>query len=518
MSWKPEVEQIERRKQFAYKMGGDDAVAKQNAQGRLSVRQRIDKLVDPGSWRELGVLAGKAEYDSASNLLNVRPSNALIGTARLNGRKVSIGADDFTIRGGSSDAAVSEKWIFAENYALEYRIPLIRLVESAGGSVRLVEQSGGTKIPGYPTWLMATQLSYVPVVAIALGPCVGLGALKAACAHFSVMVKGTSQVMAGGPPVVERAGMGDKLDKNDLGGSHIHTRSGVIDNEAQSEEHAFELIKQFLSYLPDSVFQLPVRVPPTDTPDRREEGLLSIIPRQRRLAYKSRKILDMVLDQGSVFEIAPNSGRAVVTCLARIDGYPVGVMINDPYHNGGGLDRPAAEKMETFVDLCDTFHLPMINFVDQPGTLVGLEAEKMGNVRGSVRVVSAIEQSVIPWCTIITRRLYGLAGSAYGRLQGVNLTYAWPSARWGSIPMAGGIEAAYKAELAALDDEERASRIAHLERKYDHLESPFLTAEKFRVSDVIDPRDTRNLLCDWIEDAYRVLPEQVGTRRRGMRK
>jgi acetyl-CoA carboxylase carboxyltransferase component len=518
MSWKPEIDGIQRRKQFANDLGGAEAVAKQHAQGRQTVRERIDQLVDPGSWRELGALAGKAEYDRDWNLVHVRPSNAVIGTARVDGRKVSIGGDDFTIRGGSSDAAVSEKWIFAENYALEHRIPLIRLVESAGGSVRLVEQMGGTKIPGYSTWLMATQLGIIPVTAIALGPCVGLGALKAACAHFSVMVKGTSQVMAGGPPVVERAAMGDKVDKNDLGGSHIHTRSGVIDNEAESEEHAFALVRRFLSYMPDSVFHIAQRVTPTDSPERREEGLLSIIPRERRQAYKARKILEMVLDTGSVFEIAPNAGRSVITCLARIDGYAVGVMINDPYHNGGALNRPSAEKMETFIDLCDTFHLPMINFVDQPGTLVGIEAEKMGNVRGSVRVVSAIEQSVIPWCTVVTRRLYGLAGSAYGRLQGVNLTYAWPSARWGSIPMAGGIEAAYRAELAALDPEARAERLAVLERKYEHLESPFLTAEKFRVTDIIDPRDTRGLLCDWIEDAYRILPEQIGTRSRMMRK
>lgn len=518
MSWKPEVDAIERRKQFAYKLGGEAAVKRQHEQGRLTARERIEKLVDPGSWRELGVLAGKAEYDKDWNLVNVRPANSIIGTARIDGRKVSIGADDFTIRGGSSDAAVSEKWIFAENYALEYRIPLVRLVESAGGSVRLVEQMGGTKIPGYPTWLMATQLGYIPVVAIALGPCVGLGALKAACAHFSVMVKGTSQVMAGGPPVVERAGMGDKIDKNELGGSHIHTRSGVIDNEADSEEHAFQLIKRFLSYMPDSVYQLPKRITPTDDPQRREEKLLSVVPRDRRQAYKSRAILEMVLDKGSVFEIAPNAGRSIVTCLARLDGYPVGVMINNPYHNGGGLDRPAAEKMETFIDMCDTFHIPMVNFVDQPGTLVGVEAEKMGNVRGSVRVVSAIEQSVIPWCTIVTRRLYGLAGTAYGRLQGINLHYAWPSARWGSIPMAGGIEAAYRAELDALQPDERAERLAHLEKKYDHLESPFLTAEKFRVPDLIDPRDTRPLLCEWVEDAYRVLPEQVGVRNRMMRK
>jgi acetyl-CoA carboxylase carboxyltransferase component len=286
MNWKAEVDAIERRKAFAQKLGGEEGVRRQHEQGRLTARERIDKLVDKGTWRELGSMAGKAQYDDNWNLVAVRPANSIIGTARIDGRKVSIGADDFTIRGGSSDAAVSEKWIFAENYALEYRIPLVRLVESAGGSVRLVEQMGGTKIPGYPTWLMATQLGYIPVVAIALGPCVGLGALKAACAHFSVMVKGTSQVMAGGPPVVERAGMGaDKVDKNELGGSHIHTRSGVIDNEAESEEHAFELVKRFLSYVPDSVFQLPVRTAPTDDPQRREEKLLSIIPRERRQAY-----------------------------------------------------------------------------------------------------------------------------------------------------------------------------------------------------------------------------------------
>nr|MBF0685640.1 propionyl-CoA carboxylase [Pseudomonas sp.] len=421
MSWQQEVDEINRRKTFAYEQGGVDAVRRQHDQGRLSARERIERFVDPGSWREFGVLAGKGEYDEDWNLKKFRPANAVIGTARIDGRKVSLSADDFTIRGGSSDAAVSEKWIFSENYALEHRLPLVRLVESAGGSVRLVEQMGGTKIPGYPTWLMATQLGYIPVAAIAMGPCVGLGALRASCAHFSVMVKGTSQVMAGGPPVIERAGMGTKLDKNDVGGSHVHTRSGVIDNEAESEEHAFELIKRFLSYVPDSVFELPKRIVPNDAPDRREEELLSIIPRSQRQIYKSRRILELVMDKGSVFEIAPNYGKSIVTCLARLDGYPVGVMINDPYHNGGGLNRPAAEKMETFIDLCDTFHLPMVNFVDQPGTLVGLEAEKMGNVRGSVRVVSAIEQSRIPWCAIVTRRLYGLAGSAYARLQGINL-------------------------------------------------------------------------------------------------
>jgi acetyl-CoA carboxylase carboxyltransferase component len=519
MSWKPEVDEIERRKQFAYKLGGEEGVRRQHEAGRLTARERIDKLVDPGSWFEIGVMAGKGEYDKEGNLLNVRPSNAIIGTARINGRKVSLDVDDYTIRGGSSEATVSEKWIYAENYALEHRIPLVRLCESAGGSVRLVEQQGGTKIPGYPTWPMVGLLGYIPVVAVALGPCAGLGALKAGCSHFSIMVKGTSQVFAGGPPVVGRAGMGDEIDKEQLGGSQMHTRvSGVIDNEAENEEHAFELVRRYLSYMPSSVFELPQRGPVTDDPNRREEELLAIIPRERRKVYKSRKILELVLDKGSLFEIAPNAGRSVVTCLARLDGYPVGVITNDPYHMGGGLNRPAAEKMETFVDLCDTFHLPIINFVDQPGTVVGVEAEKMGNVRGSVRVVSAIEQSKVPWCAIVIRRLYGLAGTAYARMQGINLHYAWPSGRWGSIPFEGGIAAAYRRELDALPEAERAARLAQLEAQYERLGSPFLTAEKFRVPDIIDPRDTRRVLCHWIEDAWRMLPEQLGPRGRTMRK
>lgn len=519
MSWQPEVDEIERRKEFARQLGGEEGVRRQHEQGRLTARERIERLTDPGSWFEIGALAGKGEYDAQGALVRVRPTNAIIGTARLDGRKVSLSVDDYTIRGGSSDATISEKWIYAENYALEHRIPLVRLVESAGGSVRLVEQQGGTKIPGYPTWPMVGLLGYIPVVGIAMGPCAGLGALKVGCAHFSIMVKGTSQVFAGGPPVVGRAGMGNQIDKDALGGSQMHTRqSGVVDNEAESEDHAFAQARKFLSYLPSSVFELPPRLQTGDDPDRREEELLSIIPRDRRKVYKSRRVLELVMDRGSVFEIAPFYGRSVVTCLARIDGYPVGVITNDPYHMGGGLNRPAAEKLESFVDLCDTFHLPIVNFVDQPGTVVGIDAEKAGNVRGSIRVVSAIEQTRVPWCPIVIRRLYGLAGSGYGRLQGINLHYAWPSGRWGSIPFEGGIAAAYRRELDALSESERSARLAQLEAHYERLGSPFLTAEKFRIPDIIDPRDTRRVLCHWIEDAWRTLPEQLGPRGRTMRK
>lgn len=517
MSWQREVDEIAKRRAFAQGLGGKEAVQRQHESGRMTVRERIDRLVDPGSFRELGSLTGKATYDNDHNLASVRPANAVIGTGRIDGRKVSIDGDDWTIRGGSSEATVSEKWIYAENYALEMRMPLIRLVESAGGSVRIVEQQASTKIPGYSNWPMASLLGYVPVVGLALGPCAGLGALKAACAHFSVMVKGSSQVFAGGPPVVER-GMGVKIDKEELGGSKVHVRqSGVIGNEAATEDEALEMTRRFLSYLPSSVFETPPVIACDDPVDRAEDELLSIIPREQRRTYKSRRILELVMDKGSVFELTKYYGRSVITCFARLGGRPVGVIANDPMHYGGGLTRAAAEKMETFIDLCDTFHLPVVNFVDQPGTVVGPDAERMGTVKGSVRVVSAIEQSRVPWCAVVVRRLYGLAGSAYGRLQGLNLHYAWPSARWGSIPIGGGVEAAYRKELEALEPDARAARLAELEAWYDHLESPFLTAERFKVPDLIDPRETRAILNDWLDDAWRVLPEQVGVKGRTIR-
>ena len=517
MSWEKEVDEIERRKAFAKQLGGEAAIAKQHAQGKYTVRERIDLLLDDGTFREIGALSGKATYDENHELTAVRPANAVIGTGLIEGRKVSIDGDDWTIRGGSSEATVSEKWIYAETYALEMQIPLIRLVESAGGSVRLLEQMVSTKIPGYPTWLPSKMLGVIPVVGLALGPCAGLGALKAACAHFTVMVKGTSQVFAGGPPVVHR-GMGVEVDKETLGGSAVHVRqSGVMGNEAASEEEAFEMTRRFLSYLPSNVYEMPPVIACEDPKDRREEELLSIIPREKRRVYRSRKILDLVMDKGSVFELRQHYGRSVVTSFARLGGRPVGVIINDPMHYGGGMTLAAAKKMEQFIDLCDTFHLPVINFVDQPGTIVGPEAEREGAVAGSMRVAMALEQTQIPWCTVVIRRLYGLAGSAYGRFQGLNYHVSWPSGRWGSIPISGGVEAAYASELEALNEDERKARIAELEAYFEHLESPFLTAERFRIPDVIDPRETRALLNDWLDDAWRILPQQLGVKARTMR-
>lgn len=515
MSWKPEVDEIVRRRELAKEMGGADSVARHHHAGKLTARERVAKILDQESFRETGALTGSAKYDEQGRLVDFTPANVVIGTGRIRGRPVVVTAEDFTVRGGSSEATNSDKWIWAETLAYEMAIPLIRLVDTAGGSVKLLEMTGATKLPGYRHWNFADMLGKVPVVGAALGSVAGLGAVRVVGSHFSVMIKGISQVFAAGPPVVTPA-TGEKIDKEELGGYRIHARgSGLVDNEAETEEDAFRQIQQFLSYLPSNVYQLPPHTECDDPPDRREEELLAIIPRNRKHTYDARKLLSLVFDRDSLFEIGRYQGRSLVAMLGRLRGYSAGVMINDTRFFGGGMDAKAAEKMIRFVDLCDTFHLPMVNFVDQPGVVVGLQAEKAGTVRVAVRALQAVAQSRVPWVAMILRRAFGVAGSSFGRHHDLSLRYAWPSGMWGSLPIEGGVSAAYKRDIDSSDNPEAKRK--ELEDHYEHLQSPFRTAERFGVHDIIDPRDTRPLLCDWVEQAYAVLPQQLGPASRTMR-
>ena len=515
MSWKDKVDELKKRKEKALELGGEQSISYQHKLGKLTARERIGLLLDQGSFSELGMTAGKAAYDEEGNLLSFTPTNAIIGKGRIDGRKVVVSADDFTIRGGSSESTISEKWVYAERYAYEMLMPLIRLVDTAGGSVRLLEKSGSTKIPGYPTWPVMPLMGTVPVIGLALGSCAGLGAVKVCASHFSVMVKGTSQVFAAGPPVVEAA-FSLKVDKEDLGGWKVQTGDGgAVMNAAENEKEAIDQARRFLTFMPKNVFEVPARQPSSDDPQRREERLLTIVPRNKRRVYQSRQILNMILDIGSWFEMGAHNGPSLITGLARLNGYVVGVMANDVFFMGGAMTRTAAEKTEKFVDLCDTFHIPIINFVDQPGVMPGEEAEKSGTLRAVMKAIGAIEQSQVPWISIMVRRAFGVGGGMHGRKGSINLRFAWPSAYWGSIPLEGGISAAYKKDLEAAEDPE--ARLAELEKYYEKFTSPFRTAEKFDIVDIIDPRETRPLLCDWIDEAYEVTKTQVGPVQRTMR-
>lgn len=498
--WSDELGELTRRQADVREMGGAERVTRQHDGGRLTVRERIARLADAGSFHEIGSAAGSAEYDADGNLVKLNASNCVMGRATVDGRAVVISGDDFTQRGGSADATIREKAAYPEDMARELRIPIIRLIEGSGGggSVKTIETTGRPNLPGgigtkYD--LMLQNLGYVPVVALGLGSVAGLGAARLAASHYSVMVKETSAMFVAGPPVV--AGLGEDLSKQELGGWRIQLAAGGVDDAVDTEDEAFERARRFLSYLPSSVDEVAARTAPNDSTVRRDENLFSIVPHDPKQAYNMRRIVDTVVDKDSFFEMGALFGRPIITGLARLDGWPVALMASDPLFSGGAWTADACDKIIRFVDMAETFHLPIVYLCDCPGFAVGLEAEKARTIRFGVRVMTAIGQTTVPWCSVIVRNAFGVAGGAHRPAGRFSMRYAWLSAAWGSLPLAGGVEAAYRAEIAAADDP--AAKLREIGERLEKLRSPFRTAETFAVEEIIDPRATRRLLCDFAD-------------------
>ncbi len=501
MTWQTEIDELNRRRALAEDMGGAEKVARQHSRGKMDARARIDGLLDPGSFREIGKIAGRGSYDADGELTGFAASNFIFGRGDIDGRAVVASADDFTVRGGSADAALHRKFVQCEAMAHELRLPLVRMIDGTGGggSVKTLETMGYTYVPMVPGWdHIVTNLETVPVVALALGPTAGLGAARTVASHYSIMVKGLSQLFAAGPAVA--AAIGETVDKEQLGGTEIHCRNGVVDEEVESEAQAFATVRRFLSYLPSSVDTLAARAACDDPADRREQALLGTVPRNPAQVYAMRRVLTQVFDTGSVFEMGRRWGRAVITAFARLDGWPVAVLASDPSFLGGSWEAKTSEKAERFVRLADQFRLPIVHLVDNPGFMIGADAERAGTIRYGVNAMNAIYRATVPLASVIVRRAYGIAGSAMSNAERFQYRFAWPSGDWGSLPIDGGVEVAYKSELEASDDP-----AAHLEAIRDRLNkvrSPFRSAEHFAVEDIIDPRDTRPLLCEFAELAW----------------
>jgi propionyl-CoA carboxylase beta chain len=338
-----------------------------------------------------------------------------------------------------------------------------------------------------------------------------MGAGRLAASHYSVMVKELSQVFVAGPPVTRA--LGEDVTKEELGGWDIQARNGTVDGVVETEADAFEAVRQFLSYLPSSVYELPPITPPTDDPNRRDERLLSIVPTDGLTAYMPRKIIESAVDLGSFFEIGEQWGRGIATGFARIDGHPVGILAGDPFFLDGAWTADVCDKVTRHMDLCSLFHLPVIHFVDCPGFACGVRHETAGVTRRGVRAMSAVYQASVPVCAVVIRKAFGLAGSAMFNPSKAKWRYCWPSGNWGSLPMAGGIEAAYRKEL--LEAEDPDALLKSLYKKFDAIQSPFRTAESFYAEELIDPRDTRPLLVDFVHHARRTL--ETGRRATGWR-
>lgn len=480
-------------------MGGVDKVKRQHDQGRLTVRERIDGLIDKGSFHEIGAVSGIGEYDSSGDLKKLTPANCVFGRARVDGRTVVVVGDDFTVRGGSADASISAKPLMAEEMAHDFRLPIIRIIEGSGGggSVKTIETKGAANLPGGiggTRWYRFTteNLSRVPVVALGLGSVAGLGAARLAASHYSIMTRKSAMFVAG-PPVVKA--LGQDLSKEELGGAEIQTRAGAVDHAVDTEEEAFACARRFLSYLPSSVYELPPSLPCTDNPERIDEALMNAVPRNRKQVYKMRPIVESVVDKGSFFEVARNFGKPIIVGLARLEGRAVMVLASDSFHYGGSWTADACQKVVRWVDFAETFHLPIVYLMDCPGFMIGLDAEKAATIRHGVRAMAAVNQTTVPWCTVILRNAFGVAGVVHQPADRFSIRYAWPSAYWGSLPLEGGIEAAYRADIDAAED--KAAKLKEIEERLNKLRSPFRSAEKFWVEEIIDPRKTRSLLCEF---------------------
>jgi acetyl-CoA carboxylase carboxyltransferase component len=502
MNWQAEADEIARRRAFADQLGGPEMVARQHDAGRMTIRERVGGLVDRGSFQEVGRLAGSAKYVDGV-LQSVTPAPYIMGLAKIDGRDVAIGGEDFTVRGGTSWGSSRRKGGqggLVEDLAHNYRIPLVNLIDGSGGSVTSAERRGYSVLPGIHGFEQSVRLlGEVPVVSGVMGTAAGGPAGRAILSHFTVMVKDTSQVFAAGPPVVKRS-LGQQITKEDLGGSKVAVDlAGTIDNVAETEEAAFAQIRRFLGYMPQNVWELPTTIACNDPADRADEELLSIVPRERRKPYNMRRLMSLVADKDSLFEIQPSFGRALITALGRMDGQVVGFIANNPMIYGGAMDGAAARKQIHFLDLCDCFHIPIVFLVDVPGFMVGLRAEQAATLRDGMRAVYAAMQATVPILTVIIRKCYGMAGMATCDKNGLDLKVAWPSAEWGSLPIEGGVAAAFRREIEQAPDP--AAREKELEAELREYASPFRTAEAFVIEDIIDPRETRAFLCRFLNAA-----------------
>lgn len=483
---------------------------RQKQAGKLWVRERIEAFLDPGSFYEVGSVAGTIDWRTTTavnggkakdEVQGFTPSNNVQGFGTVDGRRILFTADDFSLRAGHADGAIWAKTVYMERLCLDLRLPIVKLVDgsSGGGSVTTIKKDGFSYVPPTPGFReVAEQLSLgIPNVGAVLGPAIGLGAMRVTACHFSVMASDVGSLFNAGPHVVAKATFEEGLTAGELGGPEVHCANGTIDNAAPDEASCFAQIRKFISYVPDcAANSLPPTAEATDPSDRDLSSLRTIIPRRRQRAYAMRRLIQTTLDQDSWFEIGAGWGNTAFVGLGRLGGRPVGVIANNPEVLSGATDASGAQKMTRHLNLCDVFNLPLIQFVDCPGYAVGTAAERQATMKYGVELGKAYYSTTMPIFNVLVRKCYGVAGGLMADCRDPHNRVAWPSLESGSLPLEGGIEASHSRELKEAGDK-RAEVYDKLMDEYTRLQNPVRTAAAFNVPEIIDPADTRRLLCVW---------------------
>jgi acetyl-CoA carboxylase carboxyltransferase component len=488
--WGPLVDDLATRKERALGMGGEKGVARQRELGKLLVRERLELLLDPGTWVEYGLLADHMDAGIGDRYLAA--DGAITGVGEIDGRPVAVAAYDFTVMAGSMGAVGEDKIARMRAHAVRQRIPFVWLLDSAGA--RIQSTSGSTFAGAGALFREQVAMSgVVPMVAAMLGHCAAGTAYIPALADFVPMVKGTSSMALGGRHLV-KAAVGEDVTEEEMGGSAVHTKvSGVADLEVADDRECLAIVRKYLSYFPAHNQARPPVAACSDPVDRRVEELYGLVPTAPRRAYDMRKVVAAIADDGDVFWMKPEWAKNLVTAFARVGGQPVGIVGNQPMVLGGALDVNAADKAARFVWLCDAFNIPLVFLHDVPGFIVGSAVEKQGIIRHGAKMLFAVSEATVPKISVILRKSYGagyfvMNGLAYE----ADYIVAWPTAEIAVMGPDGAVNIILRKTLEAIEDEnERTAKRLELAEEIRANIDPYIAAGHAQLDDVIDPADTR---------------------------
>ncbi len=494
------VAELNRRRARVAAMGGPEPVARQHAAGKLTVRERLALLFDGGSFVEVGAHATH-HADHPSMAGREAPADGVVtGFGRIDGRPACTIAYDFTVMAGSMGRTGEMKCARVREMALTRRIPLVWLIDSAGA--RIQEAAGGGWFPGSGALFREEVVlsGVVPLVAAMMGPGAAGTAYIPGLADFVPMVKGTSHMALGGPPLV-KAVVGEEVEPEELGGSRVHTEiSGVADLEVPDDAACLRVVKEYLSYFPSSNLAGPPDLAADDPPDRADETLLDVVPDSPRRAYDMHRVIERIVDHGRFLELKPAWARNLIVGLARMGGHSVGIVANQPLHLGGVLDTGAADKAARFVMLCDAFNVPLLFLQDVPGFMVGTRVEREGIIRHGARMLYAVAEATVPKVTVIVRKAYGAGYYVMcGRAYEPDLIVAWPTAEISVMGPEGAVNIIFRKQITAAAEPEAERR--RLAEEFRAMIGPYVAAAHAYVDDVIDPRETRPTVIRALEAA-----------------
>ncbi len=508
-AWEPHLEALRRRREAAEAQGGAEAVARLHARGKLTARERLARLLDPGSFHELGLLAEGLVETPGREPRTIPGDGVVTGWGAIDGRRVFVVADDGSLLGGAAGLVNVDKRFRLRRMAVEQRAPFVGLYE--GSAIRFQDSMDAALMARVPAFREVVESAgAVPQVAALMGPCFGRPPMDALFSELCVMPRDTGFVGWSGPSLV-KGGIGEDVALADLAGPAMHAdTTGFVDVVGASEDACLAAIREFLAFMPASAWELPPRRPAGDDPQRRCPELLDLVPVNARKPYDMARVVEVLVDDRHVFPYKPGFGKAIVTALARIGGRPVGIVASQPEHQGGVIDVDAAYKARRFVAVCDAFHVPLVFLQDQPGFMIGRAAEAARALYWCGSLIATVQRATVPKVTVILRKAHGAALWAMGgrSADSPDVLLAWPIAVMTGTGASSAVYTIHARELAAADDP-RALR-ARLEALYDQRGSVYRAAAALGVDDVIDPADTRAAVAAALDMACGKLAHQRG--------